>query len=323
MYNPTLRLLTILELLQARDEVTGAELAQRLEVDGRSVRRYMAMLQDLGIPVESVRGRYGGYRLRPGYTLPPLMFTNEEAVAVIVGLLTLRTQGVTFATPSVIGATAKIQRVLPATLRDRIHALQQVASFGAPAAPTALTIDGDTILHLADAVYRRHQVAIRYRSEPGEDTERCVDPYGVACWAGRWYMVGYCHLRAGIRAFRVDRVREVIVQSTTYDPPSDFDCMDYLAHAFGRFVHTWAVEVVLKTTLEDAQAKIPPLYGEVEAIPDGVRYRCHVANMADTARFLVDLRVPFVVVAPDELRTALRELAAEIGGYAEGRHQAP
>src|ERR687891_436879 len=113
MYQPTTRLLTVLELLQARPYLTGADLARRLEVDGRTVRRYVMMLQDMGIPVEANHGRYGGYRLRPGYKLPPLMFTEEEALAVTLGLLAARRIGLALTAPAVEGALAKIDRVLP------------------------------------------------------------------------------------------------------------------------------------------------------------------------------------------------------------------
>jgi len=113
MYYPATRLLTVLELLQSRQRISGPELATRLEVDTRTVRRYIMMLQDLGVPVEAERGRYGSYRLRPGFKLPPLMFTDDEALALTLGLLAARKMGLTVAAPAVEGALAKIERVLP------------------------------------------------------------------------------------------------------------------------------------------------------------------------------------------------------------------
>src|SRR5690349_4201232 len=107
MYFPTTRVLTVLELLQSRQQMSGQELAERLEVDPRTVRRYITMLQDLGIPVEGVRGRYGSYRLRPGYKLPPLMFNDDEALALTLGLLIGRKMGLTMATPAAEGGLAK------------------------------------------------------------------------------------------------------------------------------------------------------------------------------------------------------------------------
>src|SRR5262245_11708262 len=124
MYSPVTRLLTVLELLQARPSITAAQLAQRLEVNGRSARRYITMLQELGIPVEAVRGKYGGYRLRPGYKLPPLMLTEDEALAVTLGLLAARQLGLNNTVPAVEGALAKVERVLPIAVRERVRAVQ-------------------------------------------------------------------------------------------------------------------------------------------------------------------------------------------------------
>src|SRR5438105_5393902 len=129
MYHPTTRVLTALELLQSRSRMSGAELADRLEVDRRTVRRYITMLQELGVPVESESGRYGGYRLRPGYKLPPMMFNEEEALALILGLLASRRAGLLDAAPAVEGALAKIDRVLPDRVRDRVQAVRGALAF--------------------------------------------------------------------------------------------------------------------------------------------------------------------------------------------------
>ncbi len=317
MYNPTLRLLTLLELLQAREHVGAAELAQRLEVDPRSVRRYIMMLQDLGIPIESTRGRYGAYRLRPGFKLPPLMLTEEEAIAVMLGLLTLQTNGLAFATPSVEGASAKLARVLPARLREKVQVLQQVVVFGPEKRYVSLTTSGERILQVSEAVYKRQRVWLCYRSKKGEQTERLVDPYGIAYWAGCWYMVGYCHLRKSVRAYRLDRMIQADIQPEQFESPAHFDCVDYLIHSFGTSVPSWEVEVLLKADLSEIQKKILITYGSLEAQENGVMYRSHVDDLADTARFLVDLRCPFVVSRPAELQTALHQLAQEIHQLAE------
>jgi predicted DNA-binding transcriptional regulator YafY len=129
MSHPTTRVLTLLELLQSRAQLSGAELAERLEVDRRTVRRYVRTLQELGLPVESTAGRYGGYRLRRGYKLPPLMFNEEEALALALGLLVSRRMGLAEAAPAVEGALAKLDRVLPDRLRGRIQAVQGALAF--------------------------------------------------------------------------------------------------------------------------------------------------------------------------------------------------
>src|SRR6266705_3466447 len=129
MYFPTTRVLTVLELLQSRAKMSGPELAERLEVDTRTVRRYITMLQDLGIPVEAGRGRYGAYRLRPGFKLPPMMFTDEAPLAPTLRLLAARKMGLASAAPAVEGALAKIERVLPKSLSQNVQAIQETLIF--------------------------------------------------------------------------------------------------------------------------------------------------------------------------------------------------
>src|SRR5215468_5612992 len=145
MYHPTTRVLTVLELLQSRQRLSGVELAKRLEVNVRTVRHYITMLQDMGIPIESERGRYGAYRLRPGFKLPPLMFTEDEALALTLGLMVARRLGLAATAPAVEGALAKVERVMPQALRVRIQAVQETlviagaTLYAAPAGGLVLT----------------------------------------------------------------------------------------------------------------------------------------------------------------------------------------
>src|SRR6266566_7287653 len=204
MYFPTTRVLTILELLQSRQQLSGPELAERLEVNARTVRRYITMLQDLGIPVEADRGRYGSYRLRPGFKLPPLMFTEDEALALTLGLLAAHRLGLTAAAPAVEGALAKIERVLPLALRERVQAVQETLILDLTR--TGPTPGSDIVVTLCAAAQQQRRVWINYSSWQSETTERTVDLYGIVYRSGFWYAVGYCHLRAGIRVFRLDHV---------------------------------------------------------------------------------------------------------------------
>src|SRR5579883_878030 len=193
MHFPTTRVLTVLELLQSRQQISGPELATRLEVDVRTVRRYIVMLQDLGIPVEAMRGRYGTYRLRPGFKLPPLMFTDDEALGLTLGLLAARKIGLLAAAPAVEGALAKIERVLPAALRERVRAVQETLTFDftpADAAPSH-----DIVGTLCAAALQQRRVTLRYRAYGSAETERDLDPYGLVYRSGFWYVAGYCHLR--------------------------------------------------------------------------------------------------------------------------------
>jgi len=132
MYDPSMRVLTVLELLQEHEEITGQELARHLEVSARTVQRYVARLQDLGVPVEGRRGVGGAYRLRPGYRLPPLMFTAQEATSVALGLQALHLLGLDSLTPATTGARSKLRRALPAALREQVQALEQAVARSAP-----------------------------------------------------------------------------------------------------------------------------------------------------------------------------------------------
>jgi biotin operon repressor len=185
MYHPTTRVLTILELLQSHRALSGPEIAERLEVDIRTVRRYIAMLQDLGIPVEGERGRYGRYRLRPGFKLPPLMFTEDEALAITLGLLVTRRMGMGVAAPAIEGALAKVEQVMPDTLRKRVRAIQQTLIMDIK--PSKSPPESDVVLAISTAVQARRRVWLRYRAYAGEETEREFDPYGLVFRDTFWY----------------------------------------------------------------------------------------------------------------------------------------
>src|SRR5499427_4182676 len=182
MSHPTVRLLTMLELLQAHARITGAELAERLELDPRTVRRYIAMLQEWGIPILARRGRYGAYRLMPGFKLPPLMFTEEEALALTLGLLAVRRTGLALTVPAVEGALAKVERVLPVSLRTRVQAVQEAVFLYL--APPRDAPAPEVVMTLSTAVQEQRYVLLRHRSAQGAETERRFDPYGLVYRAG-------------------------------------------------------------------------------------------------------------------------------------------
>ncbi len=201
------RVLTVLELLQARPSISGPELAARLEVDARTVRRYIIILQDIGIPIEAVIGRHGGYKLRPGFKLPPLMFSNDEALAITLGLHLVQRVGVDAMAPTVEGVIAKLGRVLPTSLRQRVQAMQE--TLVVDTLSSDVLVEKVVIETLSLAAQQCHQVRLSYRTNDDRETERVIDPYGVVCHNRRWYTVGYCHMRSSLRVFRLDRVRQI------------------------------------------------------------------------------------------------------------------
>lgn len=317
MYNPTTRLLTILELLQARGHLSGAALAARLEIDRRTVRRYITMLQDLGIPIEATPGRYGGYCLRPGYKLPPLIFNEEEAVALVLGLLAARRLGLDATAPAVAGALAKIERVLPATTRERVADLDD--SVALDLAPAVRGAPGPLVAALGAATRRGQRVLLRYRTRERAETERPFDPYGVAFHAGVWYAVGHCHLRDDIRTFRLDRIVAAapLADAPTFARPPDFDPLAAVRRSLATVPRAWAVTVTLLTTREEAEARLPKAIAATEETPDGILVRCTTDSLDWFAGLLARLECDFVVHEPPELRDALRQLAAQLVSYAD------
>jgi predicted DNA-binding transcriptional regulator YafY len=305
--------LTVLELLQSRARLSGTELAERLDVDPRTVRRYVSALQDLGVPVESEAGRYGGYRLRPGYKLPPMMFNEEEALALILGLLASRRAGLLDASPAVEGALAKIDRVLPDRLRGRVQALQGALAF-TPLQGFAPTSNPTMLLGLSEAAQESRRVWIRYRAE--DVTERDIDPYGIVHHRGRWYVVGWCHLRDDIRMFRLDRMLALEQREDSFAKPLDFNCVDYVLQSLATVQWGWPIEVLLELSLADARRRVAPDMGTLEQRRGGVLLRTRADALDYMARFLVQLECPFRVLHPPELRDAVRQLGKQLSRYA-------
>ncbi|MEZ4670214.1 MAG: YafY family protein [Anaerolineae bacterium] len=309
MYSPTTRLLTILELLQARGEISGAELAARLEVEPRSVRRYITMLRDMGIPVEAERGRYGAYSLRPGYRLPPLMFNEDEILAVVLGLITIR--HATMAQASGIeSASAKIERVLPLELRQRVRALQETLTLNIqsrnlpPSAPIMVT--------LSQAAHEQRSLHIRYQATNGDMTERLIDPYGLAMNDGAWYTAGYCHLRQDIRVFRLDRILDIQQSDHTFKRPPDFNVLDYVQGSIALLPGGWEVRVWLEATLDEARRFISPDMAVLDVVGDGVMMRCTTQDLLWMAQFLLRIPCAFRIEEPPELRRLTREAAERV-----------
>jgi len=320
VYNPTTRVLSALELLQSRGRLTGPELAERLEVDLRTVRRYVTMLQDLGIPVEGERGRHGGYRLKPGYKLPPLMFSDDEALAVMLGLLAAQRLGLAATAPAVEGALTKLERVLPPALRDRIGAVHETLVTDLVPSPSAPATA--VVVALGAATREGRRVWLRYGDGRGERSEREFDPYGLVHLAGRWYVVGHCHLRRAERVFRLDRVERVEPREGTFVRPTDFDALASVRASLAAAPRSWAAEVVLETPPEVAR-RLVPMTLLLEDLGDGRSLlRGQVECLDWLARVLVGLECPFVVREPAELRTELTRLAARLVKYA-ARDPAP
>jgi predicted DNA-binding transcriptional regulator YafY len=315
---PTSRLLELLELFQDRRLVTGRELADHFAIDGRTVRRYVAALQELGIPVEGQRGVGGGYRLRPGYRLPPLMLRDDEAVAVVLGLLAAQRLGLEAETDSTAGALAKIHRVLPDTLRRRVEALEGALGFTG-AATAGAPVDGAAVLLVAEAIRRRFRLRTAYRSFTGERSEREVSPHGLVVHSGRWYLAAHDHGRRALRTFRLDRMsRTAMLRDAAAAPPEGFDAVAHVSRALASVPWTWEVEVLLDLPLDRAAARIPPTLGELLDTEEGTVLRMRVESLDWMASVLAGLGCRFVIRRPDELRASVRAHAERLRESAGG-----
>lgn len=313
MTHPTTRVLALLELLQAHHRLTGAELAERLGVDERTVRRYATRLVELGIPVEAERGRYGGYRLLPGYKLPPLLFTDDEATAVVLGLTAARVIGLTTTSTATASesAIAKLYRVLPVALGERIAGVQDTLGLTVHRRD-GRTPETGTVLTLAAAAHQHRRVRIAYTSWRNEHRERDLDPYGLVVHGGRWYVSGHDHHRDEVRTFRLDRIETATLTNERFEPPADFDPVTHVTRSLANVPYAHEVEVVLATSLVEARRRIPPSVGTLTERADGVLLSTRAERLDGMARMLAGLGWPFEIVRPDELRAAVLTLADDL-----------
>ncbi|WP_028973905.1 helix-turn-helix transcriptional regulator [Spirochaeta cellobiosiphila] len=302
MYNPTLRLLTLLEILESHKSISGDQLAKRLEVDKRTIRRYIVNLQELGIPVSGERGPYGSYSLQKGSRLPPLIFNDSEASAIIIGLITLNQMNFPIDHTSVEGAMAKIERLLPQNLLDYVNDLKDLIKIDNPPYYSNTQIPhNDFVLMMAEVIQRRKRLQITYSTKDGAKTVRNVDLYGVVLVGGVWYTAGYCHLREELRIFRMDRVISISKVDVEFIRPEDFDLLNFVLQSLKPVKKSFETEILLKTTLEKAKRLLPSEIYLLEETSDGVKY-CQTTSRLDWLAYsLLNIDIPFVIKKPIEL----------------------
>ncbi|MCC9306457.1 YafY family transcriptional regulator [Kitasatospora sp. RB6PN24] len=333
MGRPTSRVLTLLELLQSGGVRTVAELADRLGVDGRTVRRYVDHLVDLDIPVEAVRGRYGGYRLAPGYRLPPLMLNDDEALAVLLGLVAGRRTGLLTATETAgETAAAKIRRVLPERLARRLDAVMETLAFTAPPGESA-TPETGVLLTVADAVRHRRPLSIRYTARDGRRSERTLHPYGIVTHSGRWYVTGSDPEIGQDRTFRLDRIADARSLPGSFEPPTGLDPAQRVLSGLAEAAYRHEVTLRIHGTVEQIRARLPASIASVtepepaEGTDPHAERWLHVELRAERLDWLppvlASLDRPFVIERPDELRDLVIALADRLATSARRHHQGP
>ena len=310
MSQPTTRVLAVLELLQSNAQMSGAELAERLQVDRRTLRRYITTLEDMGIPITTEQGRYGGYRLVPGFKLPPMMFTEDEAQALSLGLLAARGLGLADAAPAIESVQAKLDRVLTSAPRKTLAAMRESVALQTGDART--TADSRLLRILSESAQQRLSASLRYRAIDGAATTRDFNVYGLVFRSGRWYVVGYCHLRQGLRTLRLDRVAHAEITQKAFDRPEGFDASEYLSRAMATLPRAIPVEVWVRGDLESVKRELTPVLGIAEAHGDGVLIKGSADELEWYARELMRLPFPIEVREPAALRTAIAKIARSL-----------
>jgi predicted DNA-binding transcriptional regulator YafY len=320
MPRATARVLALLEILQAGGTHTAASLAGRLGVDERTVRRYVEHLVDLDVPVWVERGRYGGFRLAPGYRMPPLMLTDDEALAVLLGLVAAGRSGlIPLGETATESAIAKVRRVLPQRLGARLDALLATVGFTAPGRPVT-PAETDVFLTVAEAARDRRSMAITYRSADGHRSERVVAPHGVVAHSGRWYVTAADSASGAERTFRLDRIGKVRLLPGTFEIPDARAPEERLLTTLAEAPRRQAVSVLVQATAQHVDRRLPRGLATVEALgadDPWVRLRLQVERLDWVPSLLAWIDRPFVIEEPAILREHVRALAERLVRFAE------
>jgi predicted DNA-binding transcriptional regulator YafY len=305
--SPTARALRALEILQTRPGTTADQLAERLGVTERAARRYVGILREAGISVESARGPHGGYRLRRGTRLPPVVFTQAEALGLVMAVLDGQ-PAATDVDDLVGSALGKVIQALPERVGRQAAALREHAST-APNRSSALP-DPATISALIAAVATRHRVLITYRSETGNEWDAEVDPWAVVVRHRRWYLLCHSHRAGAIRTYRVDRVRAVQQTTHEFEPPDDLDPVAALEENLG-VGWEFPTRVVFDAPISEVARWVRPPMGRLEPSGDGCVLVGSTSNPTMYAQeWLANIPFAFRIDGGPELRAAMATLAA-------------
>jgi len=309
--SPAGRALRALELLQAEPGITGGQLAAQLGVTERAARRYVAILREAGIPVESARGPYGGYRVGRGIRLPPLVFTATEALGLVMAVLD-GSHAAADADDPVGAALSKIIRALPENVGRPAATMRRHAC----AAPDrgAVRPGTETTGALVDAIAAQRQVSIGYRSESGRQWAEDVDPWAVVVRHGRWYLLCHSHRAGAVRAYRIDRIQSVAAGGEQLRGPGDLDFVDLLEQHLGA---GWDFEtkVVFDAPCDEVARYVRPPMGHLDRTGDGAR--CVLTGTTSNpamyaAEWLAAIPITFHVEGGPELRAAVADVTARL-----------
>jgi predicted DNA-binding transcriptional regulator YafY len=304
------RLLALLSLLQSRPHWSAGELSDELSVTTRQVRRDIRRLRDLGYPVVATAGRAGGYELGAGGRLPPLLLTDDESVAVAVGLRAAASGGVSGYEDAAIAAMTKLEQVLPARLRERVLALNAATVLVRSGAVP--NVDPEVLLTVAQGCRRPERIKFSYRDGSGNQTERRVEPYGLVSAERRWYVVARDLDRDDWRTFRLDRMSDLALTGHRFVRTENPDAAAMVVEGLALTPYQWQAEVLIHASLGEAEAEVPRTIGSLETTDDGTMLRFGANDLDWLARYLAGLPFEVEVRAPPELRAALRALGRRL-----------
>lgn len=304
MEKPLQRVLSALELLQSHASLSGAQLAELVGVDRRTVRRYIVELENFGVPIRSTRGRDGHYALMPGYKLPPMMFSNDETLALSVGLRVARDLGLSDMTPAVASAQAKLDRVMPKTLKRKIGDLNAVVALDL--LPPQAQSGSEFFAQITQCASAAQTIALTYCALDGRTTEREVDPYGIGYLYGAWYVVGYCHLRTDLRSFRLDRVSAASPCPKSFGMPAGFNVLEYLRESIAAVQRSHSIVVWFAgADMASVRRAIPSSIGKLTQERGHIRLDAQADDLDWFARELARLHLHFDIVKPKALKVVL------------------
>jgi predicted DNA-binding transcriptional regulator YafY len=311
------RLLELLSLLQGRRDWPGGELAERLEVSGRTIRRDVERLRQLGYPVDSLTGPAGGYTLRAGSAMPPLLLDDDESIAIAVGLRTAAGASVTGIEEPAVRALVKLEQVLPAHLRRRVAALGSATVTVPVGGPT---VDPQHLSVIAAACRDSECLRFQYRRRDGAETRREVEPHSLVNRGRRWYLVAWDRRRDAWRTFRVDRLSRPASAGPRFTPrelPAK-DAAAYVKRSIAERPNRFEAVVTLHVAAGEITGRVPTYWGRIEPIDaDTCRYTTGDDDLSWLALRIAMLGVDFQVEEPPELIEHLRELARRLGRGAD------
>lgn len=310
MADPTSRMLRLLSLLQTHRFWLGNELADRLDVSERTLRRDVDRLRELGYPVAAARGVGGGYQLQAGAELPPLLLDDEDAIAIAIGLRTAANGSVTGMEEAAIGALAKLEQVLPPRLRRRVSALQDSI---VPALHHTAPVDLDCLTAIAQCVRDEERLQFGYRRRDGESGDRTVEPNRLVSLGGRWYLVAWDVRRGDWRTFRLDRITEPRGTGGRFTPrrPPGGDAAAYVRRGIETMASTYVAEVTVFAPADAITPGVRWMRGRIEPIDDQTcRLRTSGDSLAWISLNLGLLEHPYRIDGPPELIEHVRQDAA-------------